>query len=311
MENTAIGTAIGKIILIGEHSVVYGQPAIAIPFTKTSVKTIISSGNGPVKLDCFYHKGSIFTAPKELLGLTTVIKEVINSFNEKLEDFNIKIESSIPPERGMGSSAAVAAATVRALFKFFNQELKKEELIKWTNISEKIVHGNPSGIDTALVVDERPLYFIKDKPLIPFIFRLKAYLIVADTGKPSKTQKAVANVRDFINTRPREGKEIINNLGLLTKEARSLIVKEGLEKLGQVMTKAHKLLDQLGISNRDLNNLVSTALDNQALGAKLTGGGQGGCMIALASTKDQAMGLANKLMESGAKNTWIYNMGVD
>lgn len=312
MENkTTIGTAIGKIILIGEHAVVYGHPALAIPFPETKIKTIINRKKGHVTLDCYFYKGLLSNVPERLLGLTTIIKEIVNSFSEKLEDISIKIESSIPPERGMGSSAAVAVATVRALYDFYERPLTREDLFKWSNISEKIVHGNPSGIDAAIIIGETPLYYIKGKPFIPFPFKLDAYLIVADTGELGQTQAAVASVKKLIEFNPKEGENIIKQLGILTDNAKTSIKINDIVSLGKTMSKAHTLLDKLDVSNETLNYLVSVAIDNGALGAKLTGGGRGGCMIALAETQYQANFISNKLLYSGAKKTWIYNMGVD
>ncbi|MCF6466112.1 mevalonate kinase [Clostridium sp. Cult2] len=312
MDNkSAVGTAIGKIILIGEHAVVYGQPALAIPFPKTKIKTIISRKKGSITLDCFFYKGLLFNTPERLLGLISIIKEIVNSFDEELENFSIRIESSIPPERGMGSSAAVAVATIRALYDFFSQPLTNENLLKWSNVSEKIVHGNPSGIDTAIIIEETPLYYTKGRPFAPFPFKLNAYLIVADTGEPGQTQAAVASVKKLMESNPEKGELLIKQLGVLTEDAKISIEAKDVVKLGKIMNEAHSILDKLGVSNGTLNHLVSVALNNGAIGAKLTGGGRGGCMIALAATQQQAKFISNKLLCSRAKNIWIYNMGVD
>src|SRR5690625_4850627 len=132
--NIVTGTAVGKIILIGEHAVVYGEPAIAMPFSEAKVRTSIVKKQGPVDLDCIYYKGELFKVPEILLGLNKVVKKIVNNFGKKLDGFSIRIDSTIPPERGMGSSAAVAIATIRSLYKFFNKPLSYKELIELANI---------------------------------------------------------------------------------------------------------------------------------------------------------------------------------
>lgn len=312
MENKiAVGNAIGKIILMGEHAVVYGQPALAIPFPATKIKTTIGRKNGPVLLDCFFYDGLFSHAPERLLGLTSVIKQIVESFNQELQNFSIRIESSIPPERGVGSSAAVGIATIRALYDYFDQGLTNDDLLKWTNVSEVIVHGNPSGLDAAIISGETGLYYIKGRPFMPFVFKLDAYLIVGDTGEMGQTKSAVGDVKKLIESNPEYGEGIIKQLGSLTDDAKTFIETNNIKGLGESMSKAHDLLDKLGVSNGLLNQLVFVALDNGALGAKLTGGGRGGCIIALATDEQQANIISNALLSGGAKNTWISKMGVD
>lgn len=307
-KKTVVGNAIGKIILIGEHSVVYGEPAIAIPFPAAKVKTTIYRTSGHVSIDCFYHKGLLSDAPEIIFGLKQVIKDISNSLDEKLENFSLKIESTIPPQRGMGSSAAVAIATIRALYRFFNKALSYEDLLKWANVSEKIVHGNPSGIDAAIVAGERPLYYIKGQPFVPFDFNLGGYLLVGDSGRQGQTKEAVEGVRQLVE-RNEEVKTLIKELGILAIASKSSMETNDPKKLGQLMTKAHSILDTIGVSDNKLNHLVSIAMDSGALGAKLTGGGRGGCMIALALTREQALNISDKLLNSGAENTWISSLG--
>lgn len=308
IKNIGIGSAIGKIILIGEHSVVYGEPAIAIPFPSARIQTIIFKSNRDTILDCFSYKGSLIDAPENLLGLSSVVKEIVNSFNKSLVGFDIKIDSSIPSERGMGSSAAVAASTIRALYNYFERDLDKNTLRRLVDFSEKIVHGNPSGIDTAIVVEEKSLYYIKGEPIKEFDSNLDGYLIVADTGEKGMTKFAVSKVRKFIEENSNKGTEIIDLLGKFTVEARISIIENKALELGNIMNKAQSLLSEIGVSNTTIENLVRVSLENGGFGSKLTGGGLGGCIITLCANKEDAINISEALLNNGANNTWIMNM---
>ncbi len=306
--NITSAKAIGKIILIGEHSVVYGQPAIAIPFPSAKIETKISKTNSKIMIDSASYKGELSKAPKSLLGLTSVIKAVLIELNKPLEGLNIEILSTIPSQRGMGSSAAVAAATIRALYKFFEVDLDQKTLSRFTNYSEKIYHGNPSGIDTAIVVEEKPLYYVKGQPLQEFQYSLDGYLIVSDTGEKGQTKFAVSKVKSFIDNNKVQGKQIVEKLGKLSILAKESISNNQVLELATIMNQAQALLRSLGVSNEAIENLVKVSLDNGALASKLTGGGLGGCVITLCANKETAQKVEKALLDNGASETWIMNM---
>ncbi len=299
--------AIGKIILIGEHAVVYGKPAIAIPFSGVSMESTVSSIKGEVLLECFDYKGLLSAAPEKFLGLTSVIKEVLKYLNKDLKDFKVTIESSIPVERGMGSSAAVSAATVRALFNYFDETLSDEVLSDFVNFSEKIVHGNPSGIDTAIVVNEKPLYYIKNEVMDPYDFSIDAHLLVADTGEMGMTKIAVTKVKDYIDAHA-DGTLMIDELGDLANESKQHLSRNDVRALADVMNKAQRHLKSLGVSNDNIDHLVNTALKEGALASKITGGGLGGCIITLCENEADAKRISDALISNGAKQTWLMDM---
>ncbi|SIO24730.1 mevalonate kinase [Carnobacterium alterfunditum] len=307
----ATGTANGKIILMGEHSVVYGEPAIAIPFPATHTQVTITETEGPVQLDCVYYQGNLSSAPRHLKNLIAVVESTISELKQELKDFRLTIESTIPVERGMGSSAAVAIAMVRALFSYFSTELTDDRLLSLANISETIAHGNPSGLDAAMTSGRHPLYYIKGEPFAPFRLSVSAYLIVADTGLKGQTRDAVASIARLKQENKKLTMDAIHQLGDLAKQAKLAIEANIPVKLGLAMDTAQETLDFLGVSNDTLNRLVRTARTNGALGAKLTGGGRGGCMIALASDKDTAARISAALLDAGAVNTWTHPLGDD
>lgn len=302
----AVGKSLGKIILLGEHSVVYGEPAIAIPFPSAEITTTITESDS-VSLKCFNYDGQLADAPEVLLGLKTVIEKTFDEINQPLENVAINIESTIPAERGMGSSAAVANATVRAIYNYFNMQLSEQTLLKLVDISEKIVHGNPSGLDASIVVKERPLYYIKGQDFEQFSFSMDAYLIVADTGEKGNTKFAVSEVRKKYDSDDKY-KQYVAQLGTLVNNAREVFIEKNPVKLGTIMNEAQSYLSALGVSNATIDNLVFTSLLHGALGAKLTGGGLGGCMIALVQDETVAKRVSEALITAGAHDTWVMKM---
>lgn len=307
----ATGSAHGKIILIGEHSVVHHQPAIAIPFTSATVDVFIDPIMGDVLIDSLYYKGKMKEAPASLNNLKETLHGVALYLGVQAKDMKITINSSIPSERGMGSSAAVATALVRALFDYFDRALSHDLLNQFVDVAEKIAHGNPSGIDASVVRSDDAVYFIRNQKTEHFDSHLPAYLVVADTGQEGETIHAVTDVGKLVADERTDGRKWIEELGQLTIEARKKIEEVKVKELGQILSRAQVLLKNLTVSNNALDQLVASAMEHGALGAKLTGGGRGGCMIALVETFEQAETLADKLIEAKAIKTWIHPLGVD
>lgn len=311
LSDQAIGTAHGKIILIGEHSVVYNEPAIALPFPAANVEVRIKAIEGESKIFSSYYNGPLASTPVSLYNLRRTIETICEDLNVDTSGMLITVSSLIPPERGMGSSAAVATALIRALYNFFECSLDNETLLYYIGISEKIAHGNPSGLDARITSGTKPVYFIKSKSPETFDLQVTGYLIAADTGLKGQTREAVQDVAQLLRKSKRKTKLLISSLGSLTAQAKSAIEEDDIAALGGILSKAHRHLSDLSVSNEKLDHLVQTALEQGALGAKLTGSGRGGCMIALAKTFDQAKHIANELMKNGAVETWIHSLGVN
>lgn len=305
----ASGTAHGKIILIGEHSVVHNEPAIAIPFTSANVEVSIEELYGESTIESIYHTGRLKDAPKTLNNLIETLEAVCRHFNKKPENMHIIIKSSIPAERGMGSSAAVATALIRALFNYYKTELTEDLLDNFVTISEVIAHGNPSGLDAKVVRSEESVYFIRNKGSEFFSVDLPGYLVVADTGQQGETGRAVSDVGKLLTDPSTNAERLISDLGILTRDARKQIDEKNLVQLGRVLSKAQENLKGLTVSNETLDLFVETALDHDALGAKLTGGGRGGCMFALTDSLEQAENISKALLDVGAVDTWIHPLG--
>ncbi len=306
---SVVGRANGKIILMGEHAVVYGQPAIAMPFSAVEITAQVRAQGQALSVACDFYEGLVHKMPKIWESLKHAIRFSLYRIGAPTDPaIHIEISSTIPAERGMGSSAAVAVAVARALFAYYEKDLTDGELWDIVQSSEKIAHGNPSGIDAATTSGKSPVFFIKYQPIQPLELKLQAYLVVADTGVTGNTLEAISDVAALLEKKP-EAIKLVEELGTLTRQAKEDLATDQAEILGSRMNQAHALLQELGVSDPSLDRLVSLAQENGALGAKLTGGGRGGCMIALVRTGQDAQTLAQILTQAGARQTWIQYLG--
>ena len=162
----------------------------------------------------------------------------------------------------------------------------------------------PSGLDAKTCLSDQPIRFIKKVGFTELEMNLSAYLVIADTG-------VYGHTREAIQVGQRKGKDalpFLHALGELTQQAEVAISQKDAEGLGQTLSQAHLHLKEIGVSSPEADSLVETALSHGALGAKMSGGGLGGCIIALAADLTQAQELAERLEEKGAVQTWIESM---
>lgn len=283
-----LGKAHSKIILMGEHSVVYGYPAIALPLKDIEVICKVYPAKDKLTFD-FYDT------------LSTAIYAALEHLGNLDEAISYDIMSEVPQKRGMGSSAAVSIAAIRAVFSYFKTLLDDELLEILVNKAEIIAHTNPSGLDAKTCLSEHAIKFIRNIGFETIEMDLEAFLVIADTGIQGHTREAVNKVAQY--------EEInlphLSQLGFLAETVERAIKVKDIELIGQSMTRAHEALQAIGVSVEKADHLVASALEAGALGAKMTGGGLGGCMIALANTSAQAQTISEKLREEGAVNTWI------
>ena len=301
-------TAPGKIILFGEHAVVYGRPAIAAPLSQLRAKATVthSSSNNCyiIAPDLDRHDRLQDLPPDDPLALAARL--VLNAAPlAQIPDVTIRVNSQIPIASGMGSGAAIAAAIIRALAQHLNRaDLQNDETVSaLTYEVEKIHHGTPSGIDNTVVAYEQPIYFVRQSPKNQIkLFKVAAPLrfVVADTGVHSSTKVAVGDVRRQYSQQPAKFAQIFDACGRIAKAARQAIEAGNVKEVGQLMTENQAWLQKMTVSSAELDNLVEAALQAGALGAKLSGAGRGGNMIALVKAGEMETAVRAALQKAGA-----------
>lgn len=309
-------SAPGKIILFGEHAVVYKRPALAVPVNQVQVDVEVCDSDKPgvwIDAPMVDLRGELSTLPSDHPIGSVILKVFSPPFasphfiEEKMEGprgVEIRIQSTIPVAAGLGSGAAVSVALVRALSSFLNQSLSNEQVNQLVFEIEKLHHGMPSGIDNTVITYNMPVYYIKEKPIETFKCGKPFTIVIGDTGIPAPTKQSVGDVRRLWLRDQNRYESIFDEVAQISTMARHLIETGRPELLGELMDHNHKFLQQMTVSSPELDVLVAAARKAGALGAKLSGGGRGGNMIALVD-QASAESVAAALLSAGAKRTII------
>jgi mevalonate kinase len=214
--------------------------------------------------------------------LARTVRLVLDAIKvERDPDVTITLTSTIPIARGMGSGAAVSTALARALADYFERWLSSRAISDLVYQAEILYHGTPSGIDNTVIAFEKPVYFVKDEGWEVFWVGKPFLLAIADTGVESSTREVVGDLRRRYEAEPGRYLPLFDQAGMITDAARTAIEQGQTEVLGRLMNENHTVLQALGVSCPELDCLVLAARDGGALGAKLSGAGRGGNIIAL------------------------------
>lgn len=303
MRGRAWGSAPGKVILFGEHAVVYGRPAIAMPVMQVKAYALAEAAQSctgvAINTEDLGRQYLISTVPpNDPLSLTC--KNVLKKLGlTKEPDVRITLRSDIPIASGLGSGAATATAVAKALARWLGWELTPTQLSPIIYETEKIYHGTPSGIDNTVVTYEQPVWFIRGAPVNTFKVGSPLTILIANTGIASPTHQTVGDVRAGWMQEPQRYEALFTAIGEVVQAARQAIEEGEVAEIGRLMNQNHELLVQLGVSSEENDKLVHAAQVAGALGAKLSGGGRGGNNVIL-TTPHKAAAISEALKKAGA-----------
>jgi len=279
-----MGVGYGKIILLGEHSVVYGRHAIAVPLPLTMRAVVEDCDKGmELLIPRWGIEYQLAKPPEQRRSFEKAAGAIIDRLDLGDRGMRIEVFPDVPRGMGMGGSAALAVAIVRALDIHYSLKLSNEEVNELAFVSEKIAHGQPSGIDNTIATYGQPLVFRKGIPPLvePLNIPEPLSLVVGMTKTEGLTAKTVRRVREARERKPKLYEKIFDDIDALVLQAVSAVQDQDIATLGELMNVCQGLLNALQVSTPEIERLIGIARRAGALGAKLTGGGGGGAVIAL------------------------------
>lgn len=290
----------GKVILLGEHSVVHGRPALALAVTRGAEVTVAPGGAvttlhiEPWNVDV--DTGSAPNVGREPLQQALTVAR--RFYDDQLE-FALAATMRVPSGAGMGSSAALGVAVLRALDAARGISRPDEEIYERSLDWERVFHGNPSGVDNAMATHGGMAQFTKGQALLRVVPRHPVSLVVAYSGSSSSTKLMVDSVARQLAKDPVGMNKAFDAIAAIVSNGKLALETGDLKSLGQLMTMNHKLLSGMMLSTDALEEMIAAAVDAGALGAKVTGAGGGGCMVALVDSPEAQAAVSAALQKLG------------
>jgi hydroxymethylglutaryl-CoA reductase len=310
--DVVFGAAPGKIILFGEHAVVHGQPAIAATIERgirVAVTRRAGATDGPVlrsnnaALPLRSRPDPDGEGPERLRQALALMRELCG---ERVRELAFSVDGAIPAGAGLGSSAALSVALVRGVHRFFDEDIDDATLIERAFAVERVFHGNPSGVDHTTIVTGGVVAYERGVDGAPakvasLVLPRKVTLVVGVAGPHAGTANAVAALRERARRHPEHYARLYDGIGALARSARVHLEKGELSAVGELMDLNQGYLNALGVSTPAIEAMCAIARERGALGAKLSGAGGGGAVIALADDAglDAAAGLVRAWAAAG------------
>lgn len=288
-----VSYAPGKIILVGEHAVVYGKTAIAMPidigvriaFSRIDAKHPSEQGPlfrgvGALAMNEIYFKDASF-GPRVL---KEAVQYLFDAFGPEVADLKVVVDGALPLGHGLGSSAAFSVAMIKGMARAFSQNLSTSQLKEHALAMETIFHGRPSGIDHSVIIEGCAIGYQRMNNACeywPISLKQNLKFIIGFSGPHDGTLKAVSALSSRVNRHPKLYGRIFDGLDDIAKESEDALRSGQLARLGELMNMAQGLLNAMSISTPQVEKICAIARAHGALGAKLTGAGGGGAVIAL------------------------------
>jgi mevalonate kinase len=271
-ERPARGRAGGKVILLGEHAVVYGRPAVASGIA-LALDAEAVRGAGP-RLES---EGA--SDPRG----ARLVEEACRAVDLGPGEWIVRVRSAIPAGQGLGSSAALSVATLRALAAAAGRRLARDEELRLGRVLEGVFHGTPSGIDPAAAALGSTFRFVRgDPPVVePLVLGARVSLVIALAAAARSTGAAVGGLRERWQAEPARYERLFDEVAVVVDDGVRALRVGDLAALGAAFDRNQALLDALGVSSVEIETRLAAARAAGARGAKLTGGGAGGAVIAL------------------------------
>lgn len=273
-------SACGKVILVGEHAAVYGIPALAagLPDSLRLSARPSAGPRDPIHLQLPAWGLDLRLRPDDEHPVGRACLEVLGWCDGPLTGWTITGETSLPSRAGLGSSAALTVALARLVL---GPEASPDDLVEASLAGERVFHGEPSGIDSEVAARGGVLRFVRGEGVEEIQFPGRLPLLIVPSGIPRNTADQVRKVRERHDRCPAAVRPVLQAIGAATGAAISAIQSSNLTQLGEIMDINQGLLGALGVSSSALDELCAVARHHGAFGAKLTGAGGGGCILAV------------------------------
>lgn len=291
--------AAGKVIVFGEHAVVYGRPAIAVGIDR-GVRAVARPTDGPSRVRVVsWHADD----PNAEQALSTAFQRIVDVTRESLaaegrtlpDHVDVEVDAELAHGAGLGCSAAMGVAIARALDGEARSAQIAERVMAW----ERVFHGNPSGIDAAVSAMGGCVYFTKGAPIERVLLRTPLTLVVGHSGVTSGTREMVDSVARIRERKPESTEKSFDAIETLVRNARLALEAGDLGAVGKLLDLNQMLLGGLMLSTPEIERMCSIARGEGALGAKLTGAGGGGCVLALVASHDVATRVQEEWLAAG------------